>query len=152
METNQFAAILRELSSYFNTSLEPDSHNSCLIRLQSGLQVQIEPDRYGSLLIGIKLGSIPSSRYRELVFKEALKANGASSYFQGVFGVSKTSGQLVLFTLIDDRSASSERLKALLPPLLEKAQRWAEAIQRGEVPMGIESSPSNKPNIFSLGH
>jgi hypothetical protein len=105
MVASQFQAILQDLEPFFKCKLEPDNNNSCLIKMSSGIKIQIELDRYGDhLLIATRLGVLPAGRFRELVFKEALKANASDSPSQGVFGYSKKSEQLILF--FDARSKS----------------------------------------------
>lgn len=135
MVETQFEAILRDLEPILHCTLKPDTNNACLVRLRSGLLVQFELNRQGHLLIGVKLGAIPSSQYLENILREALKANYMHSIStQGIFGYSKKSNQLILFATVDNRNINTDLLASVLGPFLIKAQAWADAIGRGDVP------------------
>lgn len=150
MVTTQFGAILKDLEPLFNCKLEPDANNVCLIKLKSGIKVQVELDRHGDLLIGVRLGTIPSSRYLENILKEALKANQLQfPLASGVLGYSTKTNQLILFMTVDNRSITSERLTTTLGPFLTKAKLWSEAIQHGEIPL-IEAEKQSPRGIFGL--
>lgn len=149
MVTSYFSAILKDLESYFKCPLEPDSNNSCLIKLKSGMTLQLEPKGSDQILIGAKLGVVPASAYQERVFKAALRFNDKGPLSQGVLGWSKKSGHLILFILIDTRYINADKLKELLNPFISKAKFWFEAIQKGNVP-DIEEEKSSNTSLFGL--
>lgn len=153
MVTDLFGALLQELSHSLNIpNLQPDSNNSCLIRLESGLIIQIELDKGGqTLIIGADLGTVPPGKYRENLFREALKANDMPQPINGVLSFSKKSDHLVLFKRINIKDLNGERIAAEITPLAEKAFTWSEALLRNEIPVVNQTFTSHKPGgMFGL--
>jgi hypothetical protein len=152
MVVNQFEALLQELEPFFQCQLTSDQNNSCLIKMKTGIKIQIELDRYGeNLLMGIKLGAIPPGRYREMLFKEALKSNHTRIPFRGILGYSKKSSNLILFSLLDIRDVNQEKMITILTALLNKAETWASAISKGDIPFSLaESTINSQPGIFGI--
>jgi hypothetical protein len=154
MVTSQFGALLQELEPFFKCKLEPDINNSCLIKMANGLKVQIELDKYGEyLLIGTRLGIVSIGRYRENIFKEALKVNALHPPSNGVFGYSKKSGNLILFVTLGVRNINQDKMISVLTTFIPKAQIWMEALSRGELPIMADNQPIvNKSGVFGLIH
>lgn len=152
MVTSQFDALLKELEAFFKCKLESDQNNACLIKMSTGLRIQLELDRYNEhLMIGSRLGIIPPGRYREMVFKEALKANELYLPSTGVFGYSKKSGNLILFLLINLRDFNSDKMITMLTAFTKKAQTWAQTLNRGDVPAAeVDSLPPPNTGLFGL--
>lgn len=154
MITDQFSSLLKELESFFHCQLVPDANNACLIRMQTGVEIQLELDRYGeNLLIACRLNSPPPGRYRENVFKEALKSNSLQPPSFGTFGYSKKSDKMILFTKIALRYFNKESvISSILPAFVAKATTWHEALGRGDVPLAANDVPTpNQANsIFGL--
>lgn len=150
MAGSPYAVILKDLESIFKCPLKPDANNSCLINIKkAGIKVQIEESRDGNLLIAVRLGIIPASRYRENVFKEALKSNRIDSS-SGVFGYSKRTGDLMLFIIVDQRNTAVDNLSSIFPPFIEKAQKWTEALKDGNIPTARESEKKSGQSIFEM--
>lgn len=138
MVMDLFESLLQELGEIMKIQdLRPDEHNTCLIRFKDGgLEVQIEPFQKGEfLLIGCTIGVIPPGRYRENVFREALKANGLPPPRHGVFAYIAQSDRLVLFSLLSLRELNGEKIASFLTPFMEKARSWKQQIERGDVPI-----------------
>jgi hypothetical protein len=151
MVSSQFGAILKEFESFFNTSLEPDDNNSCLINLGIGVSVQIELDRYGMLLIGSRLGAVHMGRFRDNLIRQALKSNDMTPPSTGVLGFSQKSNQLILFTKLNPQQLNPHQIVNLLPLFVNKAKLWKEAIEKGEVPDITAADTSDKPSgLFGL--
>jgi hypothetical protein len=152
MVDTQFGAILKEFETFFRCSLKPDANNSCLIKLKSGLEIQIELDRYGLLLIGCRIAALPFSRYRDNLIQQALKSNEAFLPSQGVFGFSQKSNQIILFIKLDPTHLRADQILSLLPPFINRAKQWKEAIARGETPTVASSkATANTPSgLFGL--
>lgn len=149
MVTSAFGSILKDLEFFFQCKLEPDSNQSCLIKLASGLEIQMEMAKRGEHFIIIsRLGQLPMSRYRDNLIKEALKFNGLTSPRPGIFAFSQRSNNLSLFLKIDLRFLNPDKAAALLPSFIETAQSWKDAIIKGETP----SLPNNskKQNLFGM--
>lgn len=150
MVSSQFGAILKEFEPYFKCPLEPDSNDSCLIKMGIGISIQIELDRYGLLLIGCRVGALPMSRYRDNLIQQALKSNSISPPNTGAFGFSHKSNQLILFLKLNPNTLSLQQIQSLMPAFIAKAKLWKEAIAKGETP-NIQESSSEKPSgLFGL--
>lgn len=137
MASNKLVAILQDLGRSTVIpirDLAPDRNNSCLISLPGGIEIQLESDREEkNLMIGCKLSEVPLGRYRENLFKEALKANGQQDG-HGSFGYIPRTNQLVLFDMLSYNDLSGEKVADYLEKFLEKAMAWRTAINNGEIP------------------
>lgn len=151
MVRDLFSTILAEIGEALKIpDLHPDQSNSCLINLASGVKIQIEIDKKGdSILIGSELGTIHQGRYRENVFREALKANGMPHPLHGIIAYSKNADKIVLFEKIPLKDYHIEKVIAMLPPFLEKAKTWRDALARGDVPI-VSYTSSSSSGMFGL--
>src|SRR5215204_4164435 len=151
MVSSQFGGILKEFENFFNCTLEPDSHDSCLISMEIGINLQVELDRYGMLLIGCRLGAVHMGRYRDNLIRAALKSNETTFPSTGVIGFSQKSNQLILFVKVSSHNFTANDIATLLPPFVTKAKLWMDAIAKGEVP-SLTTAPSSKApsGLFGL--
>ena len=154
MVTNQLGAILQELgkSTIIPISdLHPDRNNSCLVGIKGGIQIQLEMDRSGdNLLIGCDLGAIPPGRYKENLFREALKANGLPPPRNGIFAYSKQTDHLILFETLHARDLTGEKVADYLVKFLEKVVTWQSAISSNDIPIISTMKTSRFGGIFGL--
>ena len=155
MVTDLLGALLIELSKAMKIpELHPDSNNSCMIRLKSGLIIQMEMDHSGQFLIlGADLGTVPPGKYRENLFKEALKANDNPYPLNGILSFSRKSGHLVLFEKMYIKDLTGEKIADQVNPFAEKAFLWSEALLHNDIPLINQSSStqlSGKGGIFGL--
>lgn len=155
MVMDLFESLLQELGKAMNIEdLTPDANNTCLIRFKIGLDIQIEPMLKGDfLLVGCPIAVIPPGRFRENVFREALKSNGMPPPRHGVFGYSAQSDRLILFSLLSLRDLNGDKIAAFLGPFMEKALMWKQLIERGDVPIAetISSGGMRAPQgLFGL--
>lgn len=150
MVESQFGAILKEFETFFNCPLKPDDNHSCLIKMGIGIALQVELNRDGMILIGCRLGTLPMGRYRDLIIREALKSNDATSLASGILGFSQKLNQLVLFTRLDPNLLSPDYMLALLPPFVTKAKLWVDTIAKGELPASSAASSRLPSGIFGL--
>ena len=129
-------SLLEELGKVIEIStLRPDQNRSCLITFPDGLQVQIELDPQGtSIIIGCDLGSAPPGRYRENVFREALKTNNLPPPHNGILAFSQKSDHLILFENLPTKDLTGEKIADALEPFNEKARKWKDALLRGDIP------------------
>jgi hypothetical protein len=137
MISDLFSALLQELGRALQIpDLHPDRNNSCLIKMKSNLKIQIELNpSTGSLIVATDFGLIPPGRYKEDLFKEALKANGMPPPRYGIFAYSRQTGHLVMFEELNTKDLSGEKIADLIAPFEEKALKWVESIKRHEVPV-----------------
>jgi hypothetical protein len=150
MVNTQLQGILKEFETYFNCPLVTDEQESCLIKMSIGVDVQIEINRYGAVLIGCRLGSV-LGKYRDQLFKEAMKSNYLFPPHTGVFGYSQKSKNLILFILVDSKNINTEIINELLTPFIAKAKIWIEAIKSNSVPLIKEGGSSKtSDNLFGI--
>lgn len=143
MITDKFGNLLQELGQVLKATLKPDKHDACVLRFKNGIQVQLEADSRGEkVVIAADLGQVPQGRFRENVFREALKANGLPPPRNGIFAYGKKTESLVLCENLSLEELSGQKLADFLLHFTQKAELWKNSIARGEVPsfMGNELS------------
>lgn len=149
MVFNTFESLLQDIGKEYNLNLKPDQNNSCLLVLPTGLSLQMEIDHRGEhFIIGIDLGLIPPGKYRENIFREALKANGKPSPRLGIFSYSKQKDHLLLIEMLSLKNLTGDRIREVLKPLAEKGFTWKQALNRGEIPVIADESRSS--GMFGL--
>lgn len=150
MVTDYYGSLLEELGKILEIpDLHPDQNNSCQIKLKNGLSLQLEFDRSGQfIIIGANLGVVPPGRYRENLFREALKANDLPNPIHGILAYSKKSDSLVLFEKLRTHEISGETIAAELIPFSEKAIIWKEALEHNDVP--IANQAFNTPHSSGM--
>lgn len=132
-----FESLLEELGHTLDIpDLRPDSNHSCLINYPDDFKVQIEMDPMGhSVMLGCDLGPIPTGRYRENLFREALKANGMPAPHHGILAFSNKTEHLVLFEYLNTQDLTGDRIADALAPFIEKAKLWKDSLAKGEIPV-----------------
>ncbi len=154
MVKDLFGNILDDLGKILHIEgLEPDRNNSCLIQFPGKPKVQLEIDPGAQkLIIGCALGELSAGKYREMLFKEALKSNGMNRPLNGAFSFSKRTNQLLLSEELPLESINPDQIALTLLSLLEKAKMWQEAMNRGEVPQSPEAALTGKsgPKMFGI--
>src|SRR5262245_19403177 len=135
MVSDVLGIVLTELGRLLNIpDLKPDQNNTCLIKMPKGPKIQLEMAKTGDgILIGIELGQVPPGRYRIDVLKEALKSNGLPLPRYGIFAWSRKADTLILYKKFPLKDLTGEKIAAFLSPFIEKANKWTEALAKGEV-------------------
>ena len=148
-----YESLLEEFSKAAHIpNLKPDANNTCLLGLPNGVKVQIELDSaQTAIIIGSGVGFLPAGRYRETVFKEALKANNLPHPRYGDFAFSKKTDNLILFMKLPLQNLTGDKIAALFAPFSEKAARWKDSIDKGEIPSLYEELGSRKGGRGCLG-
>lgn len=131
-----FETLLEEAGKVLNIAdLHPDRNHSCQVRLINGLTIQIEMDPYQQgVILGCDLGGLPTGKYRENVFREALKINGQKAPHHGILAYSSKSDHMVLYEVLPLKDLTGERIADEIAPFAEKALLWKEALSHGETP------------------
>lgn len=143
MVSSQFEAMLKDFEPYFKCRLESGVNDSCLVKMGIGITIQLELNRYGLILIGCRVGEI-QGRFRDNAIKEALKANEFYPPSTGTFGFSHKSNALYLHTVLDPYRLDADKIANTLNPFIAKAKMWADALQKGDIPVvGEEAIPQS---------
>lgn len=152
MVTDLFGNILEDVSIVLQLpTLQSDKNNSCLIKFQDDLRLQMEVDRGAEFIIFMaELGEVFPGRYKENIFREALRANNEPYPRYGYFAYRQQAKVLVLLDMIPVREVNQDKLKAFLIPFIDKARVWKEAIKRGEIPQSSVSSSREGGALFGL--
>lgn len=144
----EFASILDEVGKVLNLKLAPDKNNACQIKYATGLSMIIQVDAASERMLFVSdLGTPPPGRYREDLFREALKANGLPPPRQGIFSYSKKKDSLCLFDSLPLGDLTGQKVVDFITPFIAKAELWRKAIPNGEIPSftGNELSFGQKP-------
>ena len=147
MVSSQLDSILKDFEFFFNCPLQADKNNSCLIKMGSGVSVQMELTSHGQLLIGSPIAVLPGGRFQDDVLKEAMKANGFYPPFSGIFGFLANSNTLFLYLLAEPHRLNEEKINQLLTPFTDKAKKWKDALENGELPMVEEIAGSQAEKL-----
>lgn len=136
MVKDAFGILLEDLGRMLHIQdLQPDRHNSCKIHFANGTEGTLEiDDARQVLIIAFDLGNPSPGKYRENLFCEALKANGASYPRGGNFAFSSRSERLFLTEELPMQDINADRIFQCLTPMKEKAKKWQDAITHGEIP------------------
>lgn len=153
MVTDLFGALLQELGRSLQIAdLHPDRNNSCQIRLQDQLVIQLELDRSAQFLVlGTDLGDVPPGRYRENLFREALKANDMPYPLHGILAYSRKTNHLILFEKIFCQDLNGTKVAGEITPFVEKAKVWKEALQSNAIPALNQAYTSEKRSAGMFG-
>lgn len=155
MIADRFGALLEELGAALTLKLAPDAHGACHIRFPDKIELHMEPNSTGEFLnILIELGSPGDGKYKENVFREALKANGLPPPRIGTFCYGKKKDSLLLHEALPFEDIHGQKLADIIQTLLSKARSWKDSLSRGEIPSfrsGGESGSSGTSNtIFGM--
>lgn len=135
MLNDRFSGLIEELSSAIKIPLKPDKNNACLIQYPDGMKLYLQASSTQDIFyLAAEIANPGSGKYRENIFKEALKANGLPPPRIGIFCYSPVKDALLLYDSYSYTDVNGERLSELMSSILEKAKLWKESINRGEIP------------------
>jgi hypothetical protein len=139
---DRFNEILYALGQEFDLPLMADKNHACAIQVREGLIVQLESDQsQEKLLIACQIVEVPPGKFRENVLKDALKANALADPRIGIFSYIIPINQLVLFQYYPFDILTPQRLAHLLGPFIQMAEKWRDAIERGNSSPTIDLPP-----------
>lgn len=153
MVTDLFGSLVEEFGALLKVKLVIGVGRCCAIKTKSGVIIQLEIDRTEQdMLMICKLPEAPpSGRYREMLFYEALRADGLSPPQHGVIAYSKKTNQLIIFKRMKLQELTGPKIYNAFIPFLAKAQIWHDAISRGEVPQAASTTTTKGPaGLFGL--
>jgi len=121
-------------------SLNPNKNGTCIIPLPGDGNLMFELDgREEHLIVVSILGTVTPGRYRESLFKEALKANGLPYPREGTIAYSSKTEHLLLFEKMHLPGLTGGMVVTYLPKFLEKADLWRQAVSTGAVPSVVDT-------------
>ena len=137
MVRNYLEIILNEIGKVLKIEdLHPDRNNSCLIKMPEGIKIQLEQNsKNDEFILGADLGQVPPGRYRENLFREALKANGMPYPQHGILSYSAKTDHLILYETFSSKDLRGEMVADEIPHFVEKAKYWKESMEKGELPV-----------------
>ncbi len=131
---DKFAALIDDLGVLIGVPLHPDSKRACRINVDNHLHLQIqdqsEKDR---ILIAAFIGDTPAGRFRETLFKEALKENSLFPRL-GTFAYSERNNKLAFFSHVYYPDLHGGNLADFLEMFIEKCLQWKKGLETGSLP------------------
>jgi hypothetical protein len=130
--TDRLTELLGELGKIFQLSLHTDKYNACSISIPP-LVIQLQLDStQEKLFLFSKIFELPPGKFREIVLREALNANGLPDPRPGVFGYIAASNHLALHQRYPLEILNGERLAGLFGSFYELAELWHKALASGQ--------------------
>ncbi|MBS0622752.1 MAG: CesT family type III secretion system chaperone [Verrucomicrobia bacterium] len=124
---------INALGIALGTTLKPDQHGTCLLKVKSGEEVYAEKDKKGTnLLFGMMIERVPPGKGRERLFQGALIANSKSS--PGTLAYSRKADKLLLFAFLPLSNFKGQDAVEHLKAFIEYGQTWREVIRTGRLP------------------
>ncbi|HSX10865.1 MAG TPA: CesT family type III secretion system chaperone [Chlamydiales bacterium] len=131
--TNQFEELLHELGKIFHLELRIDHSHACSIQMHDSLTIQLQLDvSQENLWIFSRIIEVPPGKFRENIFREALKANALPDPRTAHFGYLSNTNHLALFQKYPLTILNGERLAGLVGAFVEMADSWMQAIAKGQ--------------------
>ncbi len=144
--TDQFEELLQQLGKVFHLALHVDKSHACSLRLHEQITIQLQLDiSQENLWIFSKLIEVPPGKFRENIFREALKANALPDPRTGIFAYLANTNHLTLFQKYPLQILTGDRLAGLIGAFLEMADSWTKAIASGQ-----SAPPTRTTNPFGL--
>lgn len=145
-----FRQILYDLSELLSEDLFIDKHGVCRIVFNETIVFQLELDPYEQHLFLISpIAEVPPGKYREQVFKEALKDCARSKGSEGVLSFAPTQNKLCYHLQLPLERVNGDRLATALEMAVPKVESWMEALNRGTAgPNPTTPLPADKPPPF----
>jgi hypothetical protein len=153
MPAHSFESLLKDLGTKIDIpNLQPTRNSNIKLTLKGNHNVVLQQHTTQSyLIISFEIAEIPGGRYRENIFREALKFNGLNQLHGGMFGYSKKTQKLFLFDMLPLDNISGDQVKTLIFNLLEKVAAWKEGIQKGDIPtIAAQAHVRSGGNIFGI--
>lgn len=128
-----FEELIRELGLYLRLNLHLDRYGACTIQSRPHFAIQMQLDETEeNLWVFAPIAETPPGKFRENIFKEALKYNFILEESVGTLGYINQQNQLALFQRFPLQLLSAERLAHILGAFFELGSSWQEAIDSGQ--------------------
>lgn len=147
---DRFEELLKELGKILGVPLHIDKHNACRLNINNILHIQLEHDASKDLILfACDVCDIPPGKFREMVLKEALKANYTYPRL-GTFAYAERNNKLTVFDYVPVSGLTGEKMSLFLFQFIEKANTWKEAVESGTTPPPAIEPAKTSPSIFNL--
>lgn len=130
---DRLSHLIEELSALIDVPLQLDHRRICSLRIDHSLLVELKEEENDRLLIATFLGEMAPGKFRETLFKEALKENDSLNRI-GTLCYVERNNQMALFTYRDMEGLRGDLLADTLEPFLERAFAWRRCLDTGEIP------------------
>ena len=143
---DRFREILNELGDLLDLPLYPDRLGACKLNMEDKCHVQIEYQPHKQrLLLACMICEIPPGKFRENVFKEALKTNAVFPN-QGSFSYLVRNQQLAIWHELPYYELTKEQLSKQLFQFIEKADLWRSCLENGSLQLVAQEVRSRLPS------
>ncbi len=147
---DRFDEILNELGNIYSVTLHPDKVGACKIQFPEQFAIQLECDPHlENLLVATYICEIPPGKFRENIFKDALKANHPFAQ-NGALAYSEKNNQLVLFSYLRLASLNGRKLSEFIQAFIEKASGWRTGVETGQTSQLVSQSSKSSGTIFDV--
>lgn len=129
---NSFELLIQHLGSLLGVPLHAEKGYLCRLIAQGSLKVHLEHEpELHRILIASFLCEVPPGKFREDIFKEALKTNDSLDRL-GVFAYSAKNNSLAYFLYLPEDTAP-DKVSSTLLQFIETAKAWKSAVETGQM-------------------
>jgi len=148
---DRFEILLKELGTVLELPLKVVKDRTCGLTVDHHLQLQLQADdAQERVLLSSFIVEVPLGRFREDIFKEALKAN-AQYPRPGILSYTSKNNQMMLFDYLPLAHLNSEKLIISLTEFIMFADAWKKAIESGlPSPKGPTFAKTDLPPPFGM--
>lgn len=144
---DRFLQLMEDLGKLIGLPLLPDHKRCCRLFIDHQIHVQIEDEEAKNrLFIACFICEVPPGKFREKVFKQALKENNTYPRI-GTLSYCEKNNSLFLEAHVYYLNLTGDTLGDFLERFTEKAFLWKKGVETGRLP---ESASKLKPSIFDV--
>jgi hypothetical protein len=148
---DRFQELLDELGAHIRFPLHVGKNRSCGLNINDQIHIQLTMnDTTQSLLVVAFVAEVPLGRYREELFKEALKHNDRYPR-PGVLSFMSKVNQLTAFEYLPIVELNGVKLAAFLGSFIPFVDEWHVAVAKGlPGPRNTTPGQTRLPSPFEL--
>jgi len=152
MPSYTFESLLKDVGEKLEIpNLESTVNNNITLTLKNKVDVVLQRHKSQPyLIIACEIADVPGGRYRENIFREALKFNNLNKPHEGIFAFSKKTQKLFIFDMLPFDEITGEQVISVMQILGNKAQIWKEGLDRGNIPTIGHSQPTGGGGLFGI--
>ncbi|NDD57763.1 MAG: hypothetical protein EBZ47_00715 [Chlamydiae bacterium] len=148
---NKFEDLIYHLGEVLGIDLHAERGRVCKLHIDGKIHLHLEYDESKDLLLLASLVcEVPPGKFRENVFKEALKINDSFPRIATI-AFSEKGNQLALFDYLSFVYLDVHKLNSLMHAFLDYAFEWKRAIESGNLnSIALPPSSSMHSSIFGV--